>query len=59
MKIIIAGGRDFKDFATLCDEVSHILLHIEDMDHEIVSGCQVTIDPKTGEKYSKIFSTFD
>lgn len=49
MKVIIAGGRDFKDYGLLKNECNLILQDCADT--EIVSGKQVTIDKVTGEKY--------
>lgn len=49
MKVIIAGGRDFKDYDLLEENCDRILANIEV--EEIVSGGQVTTDPVTGEKY--------
>lgn len=50
MKVIIAGGRHFKDYQFLSKKCDFYLSRIKD-DIEIVSGGQVTIDEKTGEKY--------
>ena len=49
MKVIIAGGRDFKDFNLLCIKCCNILKNEKSI--EIVSGGQVTTDNNTGEKY--------
>jgi len=50
MKIIIAGGRDFKDYDQLCQICDHILPQFNDV--EIVSGTANGAD-KLGELYAK------
>jgi len=50
MKVIVAGGRDFKDYMLLADKLDKILFNAGE-EVEIISGGQVTIDPNTGEKY--------
>lgn len=49
-KLIIAGGRDFRDYCLLERSVFDFVKEFGGID-EIVSGCQVTTDKKTGEKY--------
>lgn len=49
MKIIIAGGRDFKDYNKLCRSCDYMLQYIKNI--EIVSGCANGAD-KLGEKYA-------
>lgn len=46
-KVIIAGGRDFKDYNLLKEKLDLILQNLEEV--EIVSGKQVT--EENGEKY--------
>ena len=50
MKIIIAGGRDFKDRILMSNKMASLISNITD-GIEIVSGGQVTVDKFTGEKY--------
>lgn len=50
MKLIIAGGRNFKDYDLLEKSVFFFIKEYGGIG-EIVSGCQVTTDKKTGEKY--------
>jgi hypothetical protein len=56
IRIIIAGGRDFKDYEYLCDMVSdYILMNLPPeswSDIEIVSGCANGAD-KLGERYGR------
>jgi hypothetical protein len=49
-KVIIAGGRDFKDFNHLCEVVDHMLQNKDDI--EVVSGTAMGAD-QLGEKYAK------
>ena len=49
MKVIIAGGRDFKDYDLLCKKCDKILASQTDI--EIVSGTAYGAD-KLGERYS-------
>jgi hypothetical protein len=55
MKVIIAGGRDFRHFRQLEIQCDHILydyfMNEKEDELEIVSGGQVTTDPVTEEKY--------
>jgi hypothetical protein len=50
-RIIIAGGRSFKDWGLFKMKVSSYILLLDPEDTEIVSGGQVTIDKDTGKKY--------
>jgi hypothetical protein len=50
MKIIIAGGRDFTDYAYLTEKVKHLLS--EQTNIEIVSGCAQGAD-SLGAQYAK------
>jgi len=50
MKVIIAGGRDFKDIDLLMESLDKILFN-QGEEVEIVSGGQVTVDKETGQKY--------
>ena len=50
MRIIIAGGRDFDDYETLCRVCDHMLSKQEDI--EIVSGTANGAD-KLGERYAQ------
>ena len=47
MKLIIAGGRDFKDYEYLKDKVNHLTSRIKIT--EIVNGCQVS--EEQGDKF--------
>jgi len=49
MKVIIAGGRDFKDYELLKRSCDNILVNQKDI--EIVSGCASGAD-RFGEKYA-------
>lgn len=49
-KVIVAGGRDFKDFELAIHHLD-ILLFRKGQDVEIISGGQVTTDKETGKKY--------
>ena len=49
MKIIIAGSRNFNDYALLRKTLDEIL--IDDGDYEVVSGCCSGAD-KLGERYA-------
>jgi len=49
-KVIIAGGRDFKDYNHLCEICDHMLQNKDDI--EVVSGTAMGAD-QLGEKYSK------
>lgn len=53
MKVIIAGGRDFRDYRKLEKECDNILYthFVDETEIEIVSGGQVSIDPATKEKF--------
>lgn len=51
MKVIIAGGRDFKDYDLLCQKCDQILSSVQE-DIIIVSGCALGAD-FLGEKYSE------
>jgi hypothetical protein len=53
MKIIIAGGRDFRNYALLKERCDDILFRyfLTERELEFVSGGQVSIDPITKEKY--------
>lgn len=53
MRIIIAGGRDFKDFDNLCRACDYYLQNKEKDSIEIISGCARGADT-LGEKYAKI-----
>lgn len=48
-KVIIAGGRDFDDYGMLMVRCDCILEGKGDI--EVVSGKQMSTDPKTGHKY--------
>lgn len=50
MKVIIAGGREFLDYKTLCEKCDNILKNQSDI--EIVSGKAKGAD-SLGEKYAK------
>ena len=50
MKVIIAGGRDFNDYELLKKNSNYFLGHT-DTRIEIVSGGQVSINKKTGERH--------
>ena len=50
MKVIIAGGRDFKDYDLLCQKVDKILSRQTEI--EIVSGAAKGAD-KLGERYAE------
>ena len=49
MKVIIAGGRDFKDYDLLCRKADYYLSRQDEI--EIVSGCAKGAD-KLGERYA-------
>lgn len=51
MKVIIAGGRTFKDFDLLCKKVDKILSRQDEI--EIVSGTARGAD-KLGERYAEL-----
>ena len=51
MKVIIAGGRTFKDFDLLCEKVDKILSRQDEV--EIVSGTARGTD-KLGERYAEL-----
>ena len=53
MKVIIAGGRDFKDFALLCKQCDNIIDKVAYFDIEIVSGTANGAD-KLGEQYAMV-----
>lgn len=50
MKLIIAGGRDFEDYQSLCSNCDHLLQYYSNI--EIVSGTAGGAD-RLGEKYAK------
>lgn len=50
MRVIIAGGRDFRDYPTLCKVCDHVLSKSDDI--EIISGTANGAD-SLGEKYAK------
>jgi len=50
MKIIVAGGREFKDYSRLCKVLDHLL--INQPDAVIVSGTARGVD-QMGEKYAE------
>ena len=50
MKVIIAGGRDFMDYAMLSEKCDNILVNIDNI--EIVCGCANGADT-LGESYAK------
>jgi len=49
-KVIVAGGRTFKDMRLAFEELDRLLIDKGET-VEIVSGGQCTTDPKTGRKY--------
>jgi len=49
VKVIIAGGRDFKDYNLLCQKADYYLSRQSEI--EIVSGCARGAD-KLGERYA-------
>ncbi len=51
MKVIIAGGRDFDDYELLRKHCDDFFWNALSDDIEIVSGCQVSTDKDTGQKY--------
>lgn len=53
-KVIIAGGRDFKDYELLERICDHYLQN-KGSDIQIVSGKQKSVDSKTGEEYGADF----
>jgi len=50
MRVIVAGGRDFKKMDFMFSKLDKILFN-QGENVEIVSGGQVTIDEKTGNKW--------
>lgn len=49
-RVVVAGGRDFRDYHFLADKLDKILWNFGDQ-LEIVTGGQVSEDRDTGEKY--------
>lgn len=48
-KVVVAGGRDFKDYDLLCQKLDHLLQNKQDI--EIVSGNAMGAD-RLGERYA-------